>query len=188
MQADLPPARGLLDRLLRAARKDGDLRLPGPDLLPKNLDRSICSHLTPGRLTAEGITTLGDRVQSPSFRHTSFRALALYRQRVGKLFIPATIWARLVRERPCLRPRRRLCPPKPQEGVRSSRRNPYWHIEVTVIGLLEFPQAWLAVSAPSRQLRRAGRVDGLLRGTTQHPRSACGFLGADPRRDVFRSR
>ena len=52
-------------------------------------------------------------------------------------------WARLVRERGWLRPRRRLCPANPREGIRASRPNEYWHLDVTVIKLLDGTRTYL---------------------------------------------
>ena len=67
----------------------------------------------------------------------STRSLALHAQRLGRVFAAVSTWARLIRERGWLRPRRRIYPPKPKQGVRASRPNEYWHIDVTVIKLLD---------------------------------------------------
>ena len=51
--------------------------------------------------------------------------------------------SRLIREHGLLRPRRRIYPPKPKQGVRASRPNEYWHIDVTVIKLLDGTRTYL---------------------------------------------
>jgi putative transposase len=56
---------------------------------------------------------------------------------MGRVFAAVSTWARLVLERGWLRPRRRLYPAKPREGIRASRPNEYWHLDVTVIKLLD---------------------------------------------------
>ena len=66
-------------------------------------------------------------VQDASFRHISLRALALHAQRIGRVFAAFSSWARLVRERGWLRPRRRLYPvvsenSSPESLVRSNSR------------------------------------------------------------------
>jgi putative transposase len=38
-------------------------------------------------------------VLAPEYRHMPLRTLALYAQRVGKVFASVTTWAKLVRER-----------------------------------------------------------------------------------------
>ena len=106
-------------------------------------DRSSCPHTTPAQLTAEEIATIGSMVQDASFRHMSLRALALHAQRIGRVFAAVSTWARLVRERGWLRPRRRLYPAKPREGIRASRPNEYWHLDVTVIKLLDGTRTYL---------------------------------------------
>jgi hypothetical protein len=100
-------------------------------------DRPSCPHSIPAQLTAKEISTIGDMVQDSSFRHMSIRSLALHAQRIGRVFAAVSTWARLIRERGWLRPRRRIYPPKPKQGVRASRPNEYWHIDVTVIKLLD---------------------------------------------------
>ena len=100
-------------------------------------DRPSCPHSIPTQLTAKEISTIGDMVQDSSFRHMSIRSLALHAQRIGRVFAAVSTWARLIRERGWLRPRRRIYPPKPKQGVRASRPNEYWHLDVTVIKLLD---------------------------------------------------
>lgn len=62
--------------------------------------------------------------------------LARYAQRIGKVFASASTWSKLARERGWRRPRTRLYPAKPKIGVRATRPNEYWHIDVTVIRLI----------------------------------------------------
>jgi hypothetical protein len=46
-------------------------------------------------------------------------------------------WRRLIRERGWLRPRHRVYPTKPKEGIRATKPNEFWHIDVTVLKLLD---------------------------------------------------
>jgi hypothetical protein len=73
----------------------------------------------------------------------ALRVLALRAQRMGRVFAAVSTWARLIRERGWLRPRRRLYHDKPQEGIRASRPNECWHIDVTVIKLLDGTRTYL---------------------------------------------
>ena len=106
-------------------------------------DRPSCPRTTPTQLTAKEVTTIGNMVQDPAFRHMSLRALALHAQRTGRVFAAVSTWTRLVRDHGWLRPRRRLYPPKPKQGIRASRPNEYWHIDVTVIRLLDGTRTYL---------------------------------------------
>jgi transposase InsO family protein len=69
--------------------------------------------------------------------------LARYAQRIGKVFASATTWAKLVRERGWRRPRQRIHPPKPTVGVRASRPNEIWHIDTSVIKLIDGTKVYL---------------------------------------------
>jgi transposase InsO family protein len=50
---------------------------------------------------------------------------------------------RLIHERGWIRPRHRGYPAKPKEGIRASRPNEYWHVDVTVIKLLDGTRTYL---------------------------------------------
>ena len=50
---------------------------------------------------------------------------------------------RLIRERGWRRPRRRVHPAKPTEGLRATKPNEYWHIDVTIIRLLDGSRVYL---------------------------------------------
>src|ERR1035437_9620826 len=80
-------------------------------------DRTSCPYTSPPQLTAAEVSVIGDMVTHPDHRHMPLRTLALYAQRIGKVFAAPATWARLVRARGWLRPRRRLYPAKPKLGI-----------------------------------------------------------------------
>ena len=84
-----------------------------------------------------------DLATSGSYRHISVRGLALHAQRIGTLFASPATWRRLIRERGWLRPRARVHPATPKEGIRATRPNEYWHVDVTVIRLLDGTRLYL---------------------------------------------
>ncbi len=84
-----------------------------------------------------------DMVISDDYRHMTIRGLALHAQRTGKVFASPSTWSRLAYERGWLRPRRRLYPAKPKEGIRASKPNDYWHIDLTIIKLLDGTRTYL---------------------------------------------
>jgi transposase InsO family protein len=106
-------------------------------------DRTSCPRSTPTQLTAFEVNVIGDMVTHQDHRHMPLRTLALYAQRIGKVFAAPATWARLVRERGWLRPRRRLYPAEPKEGIRATKPNEYWHLDVTVIKLLDGTRTYL---------------------------------------------
>jgi putative transposase len=100
-------------------------------------DRTSCPRTTPSQLTGPEVATIKDMVLDASLRHMPLRTLSLFAQRAGKVFVSVTPWARLVREHGWRRPRARVHPAKPTIGVRASSPNQYWHIDVTVLKLLD---------------------------------------------------
>jgi putative transposase len=106
-------------------------------------DRPSCPRTSPGQLTAAEVAAVKSMVLSPERRHMPLRTLALYAQRVGKVFASVTTWAKLIREHGWRRPRHRLHPPKPTVGVRATQPNEAWHVDTTVIRLIDGTRAYI---------------------------------------------
>jgi putative transposase len=106
-------------------------------------DRPSCPRTTPSQLTCEEVATIKDMVLDPGLRHMPLRTLSLFAQRAGKVYVSVTTWARLVRMHGWRRPRMRVHPAKPTLGVRASRPNEYWHIDVTILKLLDGTKTFL---------------------------------------------
>ena len=106
-------------------------------------DRSSCPRSHPTQLTPAEVSTIKEMVTASEYRHMPLQTLAVYAQRIGKVFASATTWAKLVRQRGWRRPRRRVYPEKPTTGIRATYPNEYWHIDVTVIRLLDETKAYL---------------------------------------------
>jgi len=106
-------------------------------------DHASCPKSSPHRLTPEEIQTIGDMVTSRRYRHVPTGLLAILAQRMGRVFASPTTWRMLVRERRWRRPRLRVHPAKPKVGIRSSRPNETWHIDTTVIRLLDGTRAYV---------------------------------------------
>jgi transposase InsO family protein len=106
-------------------------------------DRSSCPKTSPTQLTPAEVADIKDMVLAPEKRHMSLRTLAMHAQRIGKVFASATTWAKLVRARGWLRPRKRVHPPKPTVGVRAAAPNEIWHVDVSVLKLLDGTKAYL---------------------------------------------
>ena len=98
-------------------------------------DQPSCPKSFPSQLTRDEVSTMRDFVESETYRHIAVQNLALYAQRLGKLFASASTWYKIIRERGWRRPRRRVHPAKPKEGLRATRPNEYWQIDATVIRL-----------------------------------------------------
>jgi len=100
-------------------------------------DQESCPSFSPHRLTVEEVAKIRDMVQAPEFRHVPTGRLAILAQRMGAVFASPSTWLRLVRERGWRRPRLRVHPEGPKVGIRATRSNDIWHIDTTVIRLLD---------------------------------------------------
>ena len=106
-------------------------------------DRTSCPRTIPNQLTSQEIASIQQMVTADEYRHLPLRPLALLAQRLGRVFASPSIWARLVRLRGWRRPRRRRYPPKPKLGIRATRPNERWHLDTTIIRLLDGTRAYL---------------------------------------------
>ena len=98
-------------------------------------DQRSCPKSFPSQLTREEVSTMRDFVEAEAYRHIAVQNLTLYTQRLSKLFASASTWYKTIRQRGWKRPRRRVHPAKPKEGLRATRPNEYWQVDATVIRL-----------------------------------------------------
>lgn len=106
-------------------------------------DRQSCPKTTPQRLTVEEVRVIREMVVSEEYRHVPTGRLAVLAQRLGRVFASATTWHRLVRENGWRRPRTRVHPAKPTVGIRAAAPDEIWHIDTTVIRLVNGVHAYL---------------------------------------------
>jgi putative transposase len=106
-------------------------------------DQSSCPHTSPYRLTPREVRAIKDMVTSPDYRHVPTGTLAVLAQRLGTVWASPSTWYRLVRQHGWRRPRLRVHPAKPKIGLRTTRANEMWHIDTTVIRLLDGTRAYL---------------------------------------------
>ncbi len=111
---------------------------------PCGLDNALrCPRSAPHQLTPTECTAIQEMVTSEEYRHVPTATLARLAQRLGKVFASPTTWYRLVRRFQWRRPRRRVHPTGPKVGIRASRPDQIWHIDTTVIRLLDGSRAYL---------------------------------------------
>ena len=82
-------------------------------------------------------------VTSEEYRHVPTGTLALSAQRLGQVFTSASTWYPLVRIHNWRRPRGRVHPAKPKVGIRAASPNEIWHVDITVIRLLNGSRVYL---------------------------------------------
>jgi putative transposase len=106
-------------------------------------DQSSCPRTSPHRLTLSEVQAIGDLVTSPEYRHVPTGTLAVLAQRLGTVSASPSTWYRLVRKYGWRRPRLRVHPAKPKVGLRATGADEMWHIDTTVIRLLDGTRAYL---------------------------------------------
>jgi transposase InsO family protein len=102
-----------------------------------------CPRSSPQQLTRAEVETIREMVTSEEYRHVPTGTLAWLAQRLGKVFASPTTWFRLVRLHKWRRPHLRIHPAKPKVGIRSSGPNEIWHVDTTLIRLLDGTRAYL---------------------------------------------
>jgi putative transposase len=106
-------------------------------------DQSSCPRTAPYRLTPPEVRAIEDMVTSPEYRHVPTGTLAVLAERLGTVCASPSTWYRLVRKYGWRRPRLRVHPAKPKIGLRTTRADEMWHIDTTVIRLLDGTRAYL---------------------------------------------
>jgi len=106
-------------------------------------DLSCCPKSLPQQLTLEESQAIRNMVTADEYRHVSTGTLARLAQRLGKVFASPTTWYRLVRANKWRRPRQRVHPAKPTVGIRATRPNEIWHVDTTLIRLLDGSKTYL---------------------------------------------
>ena len=106
-------------------------------------DQSSCPRTSPHRLTPPEVRAIKDMVTALEYRHVPTGTLAVLAQRLGKVWASPSTWYHLVRKFGWRRPRLRVHPAKPKVGLRTTRADEMWHIDTTVIRLLDGTRAYL---------------------------------------------
>ena len=106
-------------------------------------DQASCPRTSPHRLTPSEVQEIEAMVTSPDDRHVPTGTLAVLAQRLGTVWAASSTWYHLVRKYGWRRPRLRVHPAKPKIGLRTTRADEMWHIDTTVIRLLDGTRAYL---------------------------------------------
>jgi hypothetical protein len=130
-------------------------------------DQSSCPHTSPHRLTPPEVWAIEDMVTAPEYRHVPTGTLAVLAQRLGKVWASPSTWYHLVRKFGWRRPRLRVHPANPKVGLRTWRADEMWHIDTTVIRLLDGTRTYLHAVIDNFSPRAAGE-----RGDGYHARPA----------------
>jgi transposase InsO family protein len=100
-------------------------------------------HTSLSRLTPTEVRPVKGYGHLAAYRHVPTGTLAVLAQRLGKVWASPSTWYRLVWQNGWRRPRLRVHPAKPKIGFRTTRADEMWHIDTTVIRLLDGTRAYL---------------------------------------------
>ena len=106
-------------------------------------DAPPCPRVKPARLTPVELLKMKEYVLAEELRHISIRSLALLAARRGELVASAGTWYRWIKARGWKRLSRRLYPAKPKAGIRAAAPNEIWHIDASVVRLLNGARVYL---------------------------------------------
>ena len=106
-------------------------------------DRYSCPKSSPHQLTHDEVNTIRDMVTSQEYRHVPTTCLARLAQRLGKVFASSATWYRLIELHKWRRCRQRIHPAKPKVGIRATAVNEIWHVDTTLIRLIDGSRAYL---------------------------------------------
>jgi putative transposase len=131
-------------------------------------DQPSCPKSSPQRLTAAEVMRMRHIATSEDYRHVPTGRLALLAQRLGAVFASPSTWIRFVRLRGWRRPRTRVYPHKPRQGVRAETPNQLWHVDTTILKLLDGTRAYLhaVIDNFSRRILAWRVTDRICSGTT----------------------
>jgi putative transposase len=106
-------------------------------------DQPSCPRTSPHRLMLSEVRAISNMVTSPEYRHVPTGTLAVLAQRLGTVSASPSTWYRLVRKYDWRRPRLRVHPANPKVGLRTTGTDQMWHIDTTVIRLLDGTRAYV---------------------------------------------
>jgi putative transposase len=106
-------------------------------------DMISCPRLMTSRLTLDEISKIRDYATSEYFAHYSIMSLSWAAKKAGDLYASATTWSRVIRDLKLRRPGKRVYPAKPKIGVRASAPNRIWHLDLTVIKLVDGTRSFI---------------------------------------------
>ncbi len=138
-------------------------------------DLSSCPKSSPQQLTAREVATIHDMVTSDEYRHVPTGTLARLAERLGKVFASPSTWYRLVRLHKWRRLRQRVHSAKPKVGIRADQANEIWHVDTSLIRLINGGRAYLhaVIDNYSRRILAWRVLDHFAPGVTAQL-----FLGA----------
>ncbi len=106
-------------------------------------DFPSCPKSTPQQLTLEEAKVIKEMATSKKYKHVPTRTLAILAQRLGQVFASSTTWYKIIHKYKLRRPRQRIHPTKTKIGIRAQKPNEIWHVDSSLIRLLDGSRVYL---------------------------------------------
>ena len=97
--------------------------------------KSPCERRRASQLTEDEVATMKRFVTSKKYAHISVSSLHLLAQRTGELFCSVDTWYKYVRSYEWMRPWTKAKKEFKKTGIRASKPNELWHIDVTEVSI-----------------------------------------------------
>lgn len=86
---------------------------------------------------------MGLMVESEDYRHLSIGSIVRLASRLDKVHACSLTWYRAILSGNWVRSRKRIYPPKPRVGLRATKPNEYWHVDTTIVRLVDGSRVYL---------------------------------------------
>ena len=106
-------------------------------------DQSSCPRTAPHRLTPPEVQAIEDMVTSPDYWHVPIGTLAVLAQRLGRVWASPSTWYRLVQTYGLASASAPSAPGEAEDRASNNASRREWHIDTTVIRLLDGTRAYL---------------------------------------------
>ena len=100
-------------------------------------DKNGCTKLSPTKLRSAEVQKIKDYVLNPDFSHFSICSLAILAKRREDVSVSSAAWYRTIKELNLKPFRKRKYPPNNKTGLRATKPHQYWHLDLTVIKLID---------------------------------------------------
>ena len=106
-------------------------------------DLPSCPKSHPNQLTSDEVAAMRDMVEDKDLRHLTTCGLVRLARKLGKVFASQSCWFRIIRKQGWKRPRYRIYPAKPKIGIRATQPNQIWHIDTSILKLLDGSRVYM---------------------------------------------
>ena len=106
-------------------------------------DLPSCPKSHPNQLTGDEVATMRDMVEDKSLRHLTTCALVRLARKLGRVYASQSCWFRIIRKHGWKRPRYRIYPAKPKVGIRAVNPNEIWHIDTSILKLIDGTRVYM---------------------------------------------